>query len=96
MTHPDRRPDPETLLAQVHEEERRASRGRLKIFFGAAPGVGKTFAMLEAARARAAEGVDPYSFYWSIGPAARSKSRRSPAFAGAQLCRVTVASSSPR
>ena len=58
MTHPDRRPDPEALLAQVREEEQRASRGRLKIFFGAAPGVGKTFAMLEAARARTAEGVD--------------------------------------
>jgi two-component system sensor histidine kinase KdpD len=35
-----------------------ASRGRLKIFFGAAPGVGKTYAMLEAARARAREGMD--------------------------------------
>jgi len=53
-----RRPDPEALLAQVREEERRASRGRLKIFFGAAPGVGKTYAMLEAARARVREGVD--------------------------------------
>ena len=54
----DRRPDPEALLAQVREEERRATRGRLKVFFGAAPGVGKTYAMLEAARARAREGVD--------------------------------------
>jgi two-component system sensor histidine kinase KdpD len=54
----DRRPDPEALLAQVREEERRASRGNLKIFFGASPGVGKTYAMLEAARARAKEGVD--------------------------------------
>ena len=53
----NRRPDPEALLAQVREEERRATRGRLKIFFGAAPGVGKTYAMLEAARARAREGV---------------------------------------
>ncbi len=59
MTAPqDRRPDPEALLAQVREEERRASRGRLKIFFGAAPGVGKTYAMLEAARARVREGVE--------------------------------------
>jgi len=54
----DRRPDPEALLAQVREEERRASRGRLKIFFGASPGVGKTYAMLEAAHARVREGVD--------------------------------------
>ncbi len=38
-------------------EARRDGRGRLKIFLGAAPGVGKTFAMLQAARDRAAEGV---------------------------------------
>ena len=54
----DRRPDPEALLARIREEERQASRGRLKVFFGASPGVGKTYAMLEAARARAREGVD--------------------------------------
>jgi two-component system sensor histidine kinase KdpD len=54
----DRRPDPEALLARVREEERRAARGRLKIFFGASPGVGKTYAMLEAARARRKAGVD--------------------------------------
>lgn len=47
------RPEPEALL----HEARREGRGRLKIFLGAAPGVGKTYAMLEAARARAAEGV---------------------------------------
>lgn len=47
------RPEPEALLS----EARREGRGRLKIFLGAAPGVGKTYAMLEAARARAAEGV---------------------------------------
>ena len=54
----DGRPDPETFLAQAREEERRATRGRLKIFFGAAPGVGKTYAMLESARERSREGVD--------------------------------------
>src|SRR5262245_53014640 len=54
----DRRPDPDALLARVREEERRATRGKLKIFFGASPGVGKTYAMLEAARARKKEGVD--------------------------------------
>src|SRR5712692_7933161 len=53
-----RRPDPEALLAQVREEQRRAGRGRLKIFFGASPGVGKTYAMLEEARAKRREGVD--------------------------------------
>src|ERR1700729_595760 len=46
----DRRHDPDELLRRLQEEERRASRGRLIIFFGAAPGVGKTYAMLEAAR----------------------------------------------
>jgi two-component system sensor histidine kinase KdpD len=53
-----RRPDPEALLARVREEERRAGRGRLKIFFGASPGVGKTYAMLEEARAKRRDGVD--------------------------------------
>ncbi len=52
------RPDPEALLARLQAEEARAARGRLKIFFGANPGVGKTFAMLEEARARRREGVD--------------------------------------
>jgi two-component system sensor histidine kinase KdpD len=52
------RPDPDALLARVRAEEVAASRGRLTVFFGAAPGVGKTYAMLEAAHARKAEGVD--------------------------------------
>jgi two-component system sensor histidine kinase KdpD len=52
-----RRPDPEELLARVREEERREARGRLKIFFGASPGVGKTYAMLEEARAKQREGM---------------------------------------
>jgi two-component system, OmpR family, sensor histidine kinase KdpD len=46
----DGRRDPDELLQQVEEAERRAKRGKLIIFFGAAPGVGKTYAMLEAAR----------------------------------------------
>lgn len=54
MTPTDLRPEPEALLAEAGRE----GRGRLKIFLGAAPGVGKTYAMLEAARRRAAEGVD--------------------------------------
>ena len=56
MTEPRR--SPEELLARIREEEARAGRGRLKVFFGANPGVGKTFTMLEEARARRAEGVD--------------------------------------
>src|SRR5690242_11465430 len=54
----DQRPDPDALLARVQQEEARTQRGRLKIFFGAAPGVGKSYAMLEAARAQKAAGVD--------------------------------------
>jgi two-component system sensor histidine kinase KdpD len=45
------RPDPDELLAHVKAEEARAHRGRLRIFFGATAGVGKTFAMLSAAQA---------------------------------------------
>jgi two-component system sensor histidine kinase KdpD len=54
---PDR-PDPDRLLAQVQGEERRSRRGRLKIYLGAAPGVGKTFAMLSSARRRLAQGLE--------------------------------------
>ncbi|MBU1174140.1 MAG: sensor histidine kinase KdpD [Alphaproteobacteria bacterium] len=50
----EHRPSPEALLAEAVKE----GRGRLKIFLGAAPGVGKTYAMLEAARRRKAEGID--------------------------------------
>lgn len=46
----DVRADPDELLRQVAAEERRTKRGKLVVFFGAAPGVGKTYAMLEAAR----------------------------------------------
>src|SRR5437868_6743817 len=52
------RPDPDALLARVNEEEQRAQRGQLKIFFGATAGVGKTYNMLEAAQRRKAEGAD--------------------------------------
>ena len=54
----EHRPDPEALLARVKDEEARAHRGKLKMFFGAAAGVGKTYAMLEAARELRADGVD--------------------------------------
>src|SRR6201989_2128435 len=55
---PANRPDPEALLRNIQEQESRAQRGQLKIFLGASPGVGKTFTMLEAARAQRAEGLD--------------------------------------
>ena len=52
------RPDPDQLLAHVQAEEARARRGRLRIFFGSSAGVGKTYAMLEAARNVRASGAD--------------------------------------
>ncbi len=55
---PNNRPDPDDLLARIQAEEKQRERGRLKIFFGYAAGVGKTYAMLEAAHQRSAEGVD--------------------------------------
>ena len=54
----DHRPNPDELLARVQAEERRTARGQLKIFLGYAAGVGKTYAMLEAARVRQATGVE--------------------------------------
>ena len=52
------RPNPDHLLKRVQAEESAHARGKLKLFFGACPGVGKTYAMLEAARQRKKEGVD--------------------------------------
>ena len=57
MAESERR-DPDELLADVQREEARARRGRLRIFFGASAGVGKTYSMLEAARATRALGTD--------------------------------------
>lgn len=59
MSTPDpARPNPESFLDAARAEEARARAGRLKIFLGASPGVGKTYAMLEEARVRARAGVD--------------------------------------
>src|ERR1700743_727848 len=56
----DEIPDPDQLLAHVKAEEARAKRGRLRIFFGASAGVGKTYAMLEAAHGVRADVVVGY------------------------------------
>jgi two-component system, OmpR family, sensor histidine kinase KdpD len=53
MTH-DNRPNPDALLAEVQREQR----GRLKIFLGMAPGVGKTYEMLTAGRKKKNDGID--------------------------------------
>ncbi|HEY6559912.1 MAG TPA: sensor histidine kinase KdpD [Polyangiaceae bacterium] len=50
MIEPEGRPDPDVLLRRMRQEEARSKRGKLKIFFGFAPGVGKTYRMLQVAR----------------------------------------------
>jgi two-component system sensor histidine kinase KdpD len=54
----EQRPDPDSLLARVKQQQRKAQRGKLRIYFGSSAGVGKTFAMLLAARKLVADGVD--------------------------------------
>ena len=54
----DARPDPDVLLARLQEDDANAQRGRLKIFFGASAGVGKTCAMLSAAQAARDQPLD--------------------------------------
>ena len=53
-----KRPDPDELLARINSEEEHDKHGKLKIFLGYVAGVGKTYAMLEAAHQRHEEGVD--------------------------------------
>jgi two-component system, OmpR family, sensor histidine kinase KdpD len=56
LSHQDLRPSPDALLEAARQEV--SPQGKLRVFVGAAPGVGKTYAMLEAARTKQAEGVD--------------------------------------
>ncbi len=63
MAESYKRPDPDELLARLKEEEQQQARGKLKIFWGYVAGVGKTYAMLEAAHQRKEEGVDVVAGY---------------------------------
>jgi two-component system, OmpR family, sensor histidine kinase KdpD len=54
----EQRPDPDLLLAKVKRQEAEARRGKLRIYFGSSAGVGKTYAMLVAARQLKGEGRD--------------------------------------
>lgn len=56
MATTQNRPDPDVLLAQIQVQQRRAVRGKLRIYFGASAGVGKTYAMLSAAHKLQSEG----------------------------------------
>lgn len=53
----DGRPNPDELLKEVQKRESRSKRGRLRVFFGMCPGVGKTYAMLRAAQEKRKAGV---------------------------------------
>jgi two-component system sensor histidine kinase KdpD len=57
MTEPER-PNPDSLLAALQKEEAGKKRGQLKVFLGMCPGVGKTYAMLEAAQRELKAGHD--------------------------------------
>jgi two-component system sensor histidine kinase KdpD len=54
----DQKRDPDQLLRQIESDQKNTRRGKLKIFFGSCPGVGKTYAMLQAAHAGLKDGVD--------------------------------------
>ena len=54
----EQRPNPDAILKQIEEEKVIQEKGKLKIFFGYAAGVGKTYAMLEAAHAAQKAGMD--------------------------------------
>ena len=58
MSAPDQRPSPEALLERIRSEDAAAERARLKIFFGASAGVGKTYAMLVEAHEKRTRGTD--------------------------------------
>ncbi|WP_414662126.1 DUF4118 domain-containing protein [Horticoccus sp. 23ND18S-11] len=96
---PDRRPDPDTLLASLQRDEKRARRGRLKVFFGMCPGVGKTFAMLRAAQQELHDGTAVVVGYVETHGRAETEAllsglpvipRRSVAHRGAQLAELDL------
>ena len=64
----DQRPDPDALLRELKLKEETRT-GKLKIFFGYAAGVGKTYAMLEAAHHAKEMGVDVVAGYIAARPA---------------------------
>src|SRR5271154_6313420 len=68
------RPDPDQLLADLNDADSRARRGKLRIFFGAAPGVGKTYSMLEAARSARQSGTEVVIGY--VQPHGRQETER--------------------
>ena len=72
------RPNPDMLLQQIMEEQERPVRGKLKIFFGYAAGVGKTYAMLEAAHQASKAGNDVAVGYIDSPSSHRPQGRDNP------------------
>ena len=66
MRTDNNRPDPDKLLSSIKESENAKKRGKLKIFFGMSPGVGKTYTMLETAQIDKSKGVDVVVGYVEI------------------------------
>jgi two-component system sensor histidine kinase KdpD len=56
--YPENRPNPDELLASLHNDDEKSKRGKLKIFFGMCAGVGKTYSMLQTAKAEKLKGPD--------------------------------------
>ena len=83
MTAEDDAPTP-TLLLRVKAEDERSARAKLKIFFGAAPGVGKTYAMLESARGL----VQRAPTSWSAASRRTDASRPTRSCSGSRSCRA--------
>lgn len=54
----DARPDPDALIERIRADDARSARGKLRIYFGSSAGVGKTYAMLAAARSAQSAGID--------------------------------------
>ena len=65
------RHNPDQLLKEIQADEEKRNKGHLKIFFGYAAGVGKTYAMLEAAHMEKQQGIDVVAGY--VEPHARPK-----------------------
>ncbi|MDD3796042.1 MAG: sensor histidine kinase KdpD [Lachnospiraceae bacterium] len=59
----EKRPNPESILEQIQSQQRKSERGKLKIFFGYAAGVGKSYSMLKAAQDAKRSGKDIIAGY---------------------------------
>ena len=82
------RQNPEQILKQIEKEEQSLNRGHLKIFFGYAAGVGKTYAMLKAAHSAKKHGIDVVAGY--IEPHARPQTSACLLYTSGGVCAGVV------